>query len=96
MKMHKQDIERYPKIVNLLRNAFYAYYEKKEQEGFKTRTGKVIEYLKNQSKEECFNNWVHGGMHVISDTRSVEDEEPCLFAGTGFSESDGRQDDDNL
>ena len=96
MKMHKQDVERYPKIVNLLRNAFYAYYEKKEQEGFKTRTGKVIEYLKNQSKEECFNNWVQGGMHVISDTRSVEDEEPCLFAGTGFSESDGRQDDDNL
>ena len=30
-------------------------------------------------------------MHVLkdSDSRSVEGEEPCLFAGTGFSESDG-------
>ena len=30
-------------------------------------------------------------MHVLkdSDSRSVEGDEPCLFAGTGFSESDG-------
>lgn len=28
-------------------------------------------------------------MHVLPDSRSVEGDEPCLFAGTGYSESDG-------
>lgn len=86
----KSDALRWPKIANNLRNAFYAYYEEQKKKGFKTSKGKVIEYLANTSKEELFDNWLREG-----DARSFRykdhqgEDLPCLFAGTGFSESDG-------
>lgn len=91
MKNHDLDMKLFPKTVAVIRNAFYAYYERMKENGFKSIRGKVIRYLVDTPKEVLFDNWVRGGMHVqrLSDTRSAEGDEPCLFAGTGFSESDG-------
>lgn len=84
----KEDAVRWPKMTAVLRNAFYEYWEMKRAKGFTDKKGNVIQCLADTPKEVLFDNWIRGGMHVLSDTRSVEGDEPCLFAGTGFSESD--------
>lgn len=91
MRNHEKDIKRYPKIVNLLKSAFMKYYENMKAKDFTTSRGIVVRYLKETDPNTLFENWSRGGMHVLKDTdsRSVEGDEPCLFAGTGFSESDG-------
>lgn len=94
MKNHDKDLARYPKTVSLLRNAFFAYYEEMRKKQFTTKRGVFVRYLANTPKEELFENWVRGGMHVLSDTRSAEGDEQCLFAGTGFSESDGKEEEE--
>lgn len=81
------DALRWPKTAAMLRNAFYAHYDSKRNNGFVNKAGRVIQYLKDTPKETLFDNWLRYGMHVPP-TEIKGDDAPCLFAGTGFSESD--------
>lgn len=91
VKYHDKEIAMWPKTIEMLRKAFYAYYEEKKKIGFKTRTGRVVQYLAENSKEVLFDNWLKTGLHQPD--KEIK-EEPCLFAGTGFSESDGAKEED--
>lgn len=87
---HKEDAERWPKTANMLRMAFYAFYERKKAKGFMDRNGKVIKYLAETPKERLIENWfAYGFAGGALTTKYTDTDEPCLFAGTGFSESDG-------
>ncbi len=48
--------------------------------------------LEHGTPEAAFNHWLDTGM-TIKKAEAPTDEEPCLFAGTGFSESDGATED---
>lgn len=61
VKNHQKDIQRYPKIVQNIRNAFFAHVEYMKERGFQNTRGKVIRYLKNTPREILFENWTGGG-----------------------------------
>ena len=61
MKNHDKDVVRYPKIVELLKKAFFEHYNRRSKNGFVNTRGKLIRYLKETPKEELFSNWVRGG-----------------------------------
>lgn len=84
-KMAK-DAARWPKVANALKlgNAkFYAACEAKKV----TKSGKPWRILEHGSADVAFDYWLNTGCSVTTKDHQPTDE-PCLFAGTGFSESD--------
>lgn len=57
-------------------------------EGIST-TGRPYRMLEWGTPRAAFECWLNTGMTMKSADRA--DDEPCLFAGTGFSESDGSE-----
>lgn len=90
---NKGDELRWPKFANVLKMGWERYYERMRQKGFLNRRGEVIREISgDNAKTVCFENWLRGGS-VLPLKGGVEgDDQPCLFAGTGFSESDGATD----
>ena len=82
-----RDIERYPKFVNMLRLGFLKRIQRMD---YKKETTRQIMEKYRKDPDRYFNNWLKHGS-TESDHADMDDE-PCLFAGTGFSESDGEGD----
>ena len=57
------------------------------QGGGKTTRGTAYRMLEWGTARAAFEHWLDEGMTIK--TTKPTDDEPCLFAGTGFSESDG-------
>ena len=83
----RRDAARWPKIANMLYLGFCKNWEKAVACSGKTTRGKPYRMLEWGTSRAAFEHWLDTGM-TIKDLNRVNDE-PCLFAGTGFSESDG-------
>ena len=86
----RRDHERWPKITAMLYRAFCKNWEKAISQGGVTRTGKPYRMLQWGNPAAAFNHWLSTGS--VNFDESAPEVEPCVFAGTGFSESDGQSD----
>lgn len=84
----KRDWERWPKIANVLFMGLKKHWRKAESMGGFSKTGREFTCLKFGTPEKCFKHWLLTGS-TSPDYKPEMDELPCMFAGTGFSESDG-------
>ena len=85
-----RDAERYPKFAAMLKMGFVKYINANH---VSEKTKKICEKYR-ENPDLYFNNWIKFG--TTEHKNDANDQEPCLFAGTGFSESDGEHSDDNL
>lgn len=90
----KKDLIRYPKTVAMLRKGANMYVERMRKQGFTTKTGKpCTDWCKAVSPEDEFwNRWAYTGQtakNVKEMSGEDDSDQQCLFAGSGFSETDG-------
>lgn len=78
---------RWPKIVAMLFRGHCKNWNKAVANRGKTTRGKFYRMLEWGTPHAAFEHWLDTGMTIKTDNPT--DDEPCLFAGTGFSESDG-------
>lgn len=83
----RRDAERWPKTAAMLYMGHCKNWEKAVAAGGITTRGKPYRMLEHGTPRAAFEHWLDYGMTIKSP--KAQDEEPCLFAGTGFSESDG-------
>lgn len=85
----ERDVARYPKFVAMLRMGFLKHIQRND---FKSEKTKMLCEKYRKDPDRYFNIWLRFGTtesaSLTGDGRS--EDLPCLFAGTGFSESDGR------
>lgn len=79
-----KDILRYPKFVAMLRLGFMKHCERDD---FKSEKSLLLNRKYRKNIDYYFENWLKFG--TTEPKKLKVDDEPCLFAGTGFSESDG-------
>lgn len=91
-KNMQRDAKRWPKVANMLYLGFCKNWEKAVASGGKTKYGNPYRMLEFGTPRAAFENWLETGMTIMTD-KPTQDE-PCLFAGTGFSESDGMMEGD--
>ena len=83
----RRDAQRWPKTAAMLYRGLLSNWSEVERRGGVTANGKPYRILDFGTPEAAFNHWLETGMTIKAVKQT--DEEPCLFAGTGFSESDG-------
>lgn len=83
----RRDAERWPKTAAMLYMGHCKNWEKAVAAGGITTRGKPYRMLEHGTPRAAFEHWLDYGVTLKSPR--AQDEEPCLFAGTGFSESDG-------
>ena len=84
----------WPKTVAVLRHGSDLFVDRMRKKGFMTRTGKHCAgwSLAKSPEEEYFQRWIHTGQtskSVDEMKTSLNLDSQCVFAGSGFSESDG-------
>ena len=89
----RRDAERWPKTANMLFLGHCRNWEKAVKAGGKTTRGKFYRMLEHGTARASFEYWLDHGMTIKAAEKEAIDE-PCLFAGTGFSESDGAERED--
>ena len=82
-----RDAKRWPKTANMLYLGHCKNWDKAVANKGKTKRGKFYRMLEWGTASAAFEHWLNTGMTTNNDNPA--DDEPCLFAGTGFSESDG-------
>ena len=82
-----RDAKRWPKTANMLYLGHCKNWDKAVANKGKTKRGKFYRMLEWGTASAAFEHWLNTGMTINNDNPA--DDEPCLFAGTGFSESDG-------
>lgn len=92
----KREFERYPKTVAMLKMGARMFVERMRRQGWVTKKGKeCADWCRAEDPlEEFFTRWVESCQTqkpVAEMARTRTHDEPCLFAGTGFSESDGAE-----
>ena len=87
----QRDVDKHPKFVSMLKMGFM---KRISRDDFKSDKTKHLMRKYRSDPEKYFNNWLKYGT-TEPQLNSERRQEPCLFAGTGFSESDGQQNDDN-
>ena len=80
----KGDEVRWPKTAAMLKLGFMKY---SLREDFKSEKTKELCKKHRTDIDKYFGYWLKYGTTEAKD--ALEHDEPCLFAGTGFSESDG-------
>ena len=85
----RRNAERWPKTANMLYLGHCKNWEKAVAANGKTTRGKPYRMLEWGTPRAAFEHWLDAGMTVKGARVS---DEPCLFAGSGFSESDGAPD----
>ena len=91
----KRESERWPKTAAVLRVGADAFVGRMRAAGFVTARGKLCADWHHASDPaaEYWNRWIATGqnaMPIVIERRAKRNENShCLFAGTGFSESDG-------
>ena len=81
------DAKRWPKTAAMLYLGHCKNWDKAVANKGKTKRGKFYRMLEWGTASAAFEHWINTGMTMNNDNPA--DDEPCLFAGTGFSESDG-------
>jgi len=83
----RADASRWPKTAAMLYRGHCKNWDKAVAAGEKTTRGKFYRMLEWGTARAAFEHWLDTGMTIKAQKQT--DDEPCLFAGTGFSESDG-------
>ena len=87
----RADAARWPKTAAMLFRGHCKNWDKAVAAGGVTTRGTAYRMLEWGSARAAFECWLDEGMTIK--TTKPTDDEPCLFAGTGFSESDSGTDD---
>lgn len=89
---------KWPKTAAMLKIGASKFVDKMRRQGFVTSTGKpCADWCKAASPEdEYFARWIATGQTQKPISADVMAEDDCLFAGTGFSEADGREDEEEV
>ena len=89
---------KWPKTAAMLKIGASKFVDKMRRKGFLTATGKpCADWCKAASPEdEYFSRWIATGQTAKPISADVMAEDDCLFAGTGFSEADGREDEEEV
>ena len=87
----RSDAQRWPKTAAMLYAGHCKNWEKAIDAGKKTVHGKFYRMFEHGSPRAAFEHWLDTGMTIKMDEPAQD--EPCLFAGSGFSESDGGESD---
>lgn len=82
----RSDAKKWPKTVAVLFLGHKRNWDRAASLGGVTKHGCFFRMLEFGTPEAAFENWLDTGTTIKSG--KTEEEEPCLFAGTGFSESD--------
>ena len=82
----RHDAKRWPKTAAMLFRGHCKNWDKAVAAGGVTERGKPYRMLEWRTPRAAFEHWLDTGMTANVDRNT---DEPCLFAGTGFSESDG-------
>lgn len=83
----RRDAKRWPKTAAMLYLGHCKNWDKAVAAGGVTERGKPYRMLEWRTPRAAFEHWLDTGMTINLERRNTD--EPCLFAGTGFSESDG-------
>lgn len=89
----RSDAKRWVKSAAVLRLGNKRFWDRIVSEGGVTKRGAKYKCLEYPSADAAFEWWLDHGT-TMKDKST--DDEPCLFAGSGFSESDGKTNDDDL
>lgn len=81
------DAERWPKTAAMLYAGHLKNWQKAINNDGVTKTGRFYKMLEWGTPRAAFEQWLDTGMTIKTKGDEPADE-PCLFAGTGFSESD--------
>lgn len=94
----ESDATRWPKTAAMLRKGADRFVSRNRENGFVTKTGKRChDWCKADNPEaEYFRRWITTGQTARGSVDALNDGPECLFAGTGFSESDGMEIDEDL
>lgn len=87
----RREAARWPKTAAMLYAGHCMNWEKAKSNDGKTKTGKSYRMLEWGTPKAAFDHWLDTGMTIKADT--PPQDEPCLFAGSGFSESDSATED---
>jgi len=87
----RADAARWPKTAAMLFRGHCKNWDKAVAAGGRTTRGTTYRMLEWGTPRAAFEHWLDKGMTIK--TAKPTDDEPCLFAGTGFSESDSGTDD---
>ena len=82
----RRDAARWPKTAAMLYVGYCKNWDKAIRSGGKTTRGKPYRMLEHGTPRAAFDCWLDTGMTIKGETAP---DEPCLYAGSGFSESDG-------
>lgn len=82
----RRDAKRWPKTAAMLYLGHCKNWYKAVAAGGVTERGKPYRMLEWRTPRAAFEHWLDTGMTINLERNT---DEPCLFAGTGFSESDG-------
>lgn len=93
-KKMRSDSERWPKTSKMLYVGHCKFWDKVIANKGKTKRGKTYHLLEHGNPRAAFEYWLNTGMTTPSKMDETKQEEPCLFAGSGFSESDGGSEED--
>ena len=87
---------RYPKTAAMLKIGGNKFVARMRRQNFITQNGfPCHDWCKASSPEdEYFARWIATGQTAKPITGDVMAEDDCLFAGSGFSEADGREDEE--
>ena len=89
----RRDAKRWPKTAAMLYLGHCKNWDKAITAGGVTTRGKPYRMLELETPRAAFEHWLDTGMTINNENHPTY-EEPCLFAGTGFSESDGEKGDE--
>ena len=107
VKHMQADMVRYPRFAAMLKlgaDKFVdAYCKRLHENGFRKKNGESVppEHIvfTANPKEEYWKRWTTTAQVARTienakkrNAKEIEESQPCLFAGTGFSESDGKND----
>ena len=88
----KAQAARWPKTAAMLYMGHCKNWEKAIAQGGVSTHNKPYRMLEWGTPLKAFDNWLQTGSTVPNVAKT--NEEPCLFAGSGFSESDGIEEED--
>lgn len=86
----RRDAARWPKMAHTLFLGHKKNWQKAVDNNGRTKRGSWYRMLEHGSAEASFEYWLDHGM-TTKISESSDEDLPCLFAGTGFSESDGKE-----
>ena len=86
----RREAKRWPKTAAMLLEGHRKNWDKCVRAGGKTKKGGWYKMIRDfKTPEEAFDFWLENGVTIKA---KLDNEDlPCLFAGTGFSESDGAE-----